>query len=341
MELKQATKLIEPVIILSAPRAGSTLLFETLARHPEIWTIGGESHQLIEHVPSLSTVARGLVSNALGAEDADAATIDLLRTRFLQAARTREGRINDGFQGGIRLLEKTPKNALRIPFLLSVFPDAKFIYLVRDPRENISSIMEGWKSGRFTTYPHIDAAGTKWSFLLPDGWRDLTSASLADIARFQWQAANDAIIACLKQLPEQQFQIVSYQELVEKTPEVLAQIAQFANLTEFSEEETTKLPLSRYTLTPPCKDKWKENQTEVEKQLRHIQSTQADINHMLVQRGLTKLDVAELNNEETPLPPKTSDSSTSEARVQRVSRNTICPCGSGKKYKHCHGIIVK
>jgi preprotein translocase subunit SecA len=21
----------------------------------------------------------------------------------------------------------------------------------------------------------------------------------------------------------------------------------------------------------------------------------------------------------------------------RVSRNALCPCGSGKKYKHCHG----
>ena len=24
----------------------------------------------------------------------------------------------------------------------------------------------------------------------------------------------------------------------------------------------------------------------------------------------------------------------------RVGRNELCPCGSGKKYKHCHGVIV-
>jgi preprotein translocase subunit SecA len=24
----------------------------------------------------------------------------------------------------------------------------------------------------------------------------------------------------------------------------------------------------------------------------------------------------------------------------RVSRNTACPCGSGKKYKHCHGRVA-
>ena len=24
----------------------------------------------------------------------------------------------------------------------------------------------------------------------------------------------------------------------------------------------------------------------------------------------------------------------------KVGRNEACPCGSGKKYKHCHGVLV-
>jgi preprotein translocase subunit SecA len=24
----------------------------------------------------------------------------------------------------------------------------------------------------------------------------------------------------------------------------------------------------------------------------------------------------------------------------RVGRNELCPCGSGKKYKHCHGTLA-
>ena len=27
----------------------------------------------------------------------------------------------------------------------------------------------------------------------------------------------------------------------------------------------------------------------------------------------------------------------SPKRVQKVGRNDLCPCGSGKKYKQCHG----
>jgi preprotein translocase subunit SecA len=31
------------------------------------------------------------------------------------------------------------------------------------------------------------------------------------------------------------------------------------------------------------------------------------------------------------------DAATVAAEVPRVGRNEACPCGSGKKYKHCHG----
>jgi preprotein translocase subunit SecA len=26
-------------------------------------------------------------------------------------------------------------------------------------------------------------------------------------------------------------------------------------------------------------------------------------------------------------------------QVPKVGRNEMCPCGSGKKYKHCHGAL--
>ena len=33
----------------------------------------------------------------------------------------------------------------------------------------------------------------------------------------------------------------------------------------------------------------------------------------------------------------TVDPATVAAAVPQVGRNEPCPCGSGKKYKHCHG----
>ena len=51
-----------PVFIMSAPRSGSTLLFETLQRAPALYTIGSESHRLIESIPTLATSRHGAVS---------------------------------------------------------------------------------------------------------------------------------------------------------------------------------------------------------------------------------------------------------------------------------------
>jgi preprotein translocase subunit SecA len=36
----------------------------------------------------------------------------------------------------------------------------------------------------------------------------------------------------------------------------------------------------------------------------------------------------------------TTDPATQVADVPRVGRNEPCPCGSGKKYKHCHGALT-
>ncbi|MGV8644563.1 SEC-C metal-binding domain-containing protein, partial [Pseudomonas aeruginosa] len=36
----------------------------------------------------------------------------------------------------------------------------------------------------------------------------------------------------------------------------------------------------------------------------------------------------------------TQNSETEDYSDRRIGRNEPCPCGSGKKYKHCHGSRV-
>src|SRR5687767_9195280 len=109
-----------PVFIVSAPRAGSTLLFETLSLSPSAWTIGGESHGL-EAIPGLNPASRGFDSNRLTAEHADPKTAALVKEFFAQRLRDRASRPpsapadGDPSSRAVRLVEKTPKNALRIP----------------------------------------------------------------------------------------------------------------------------------------------------------------------------------------------------------------------------------
>ena len=53
-------------------------------------------------------------------------------------------------------------------------------------------------------------------------------------------------------------------------------------------------------------------------------------------RGLMS-GIPSLNIPQPPLPLRDSDGGVVEAPI---SRNALCPCGSGKKYKHCHGQLA-
>src|SRR5690606_11588492 len=88
---RRPRRIQQPVIVVSSPRSGSSLLFETMARAPELHTIGGESHQIIESIPSLTPARRGWTSNRLTAEDATPAVKDALHHMFEVNARNRDG----------------------------------------------------------------------------------------------------------------------------------------------------------------------------------------------------------------------------------------------------------
>ncbi len=262
-----------PIVIAAAPRSGSTLLFETMARSPAVVTVGGESHGVIEGLPALNPAQRDFASNALTAADADAATIEALRQRFVQAVRAHEGEQGLVEKGPeVRLLEKTPKNALRLPFLKQVFPGMQLVYLVRHPRENISSIIDAWRSGRFVTYPELPGwGGAPWSLLLIPGWRDLPADDVATIAARQWQAAHEAILDALEGDACPRVVAVRYEALVDDPQGALKTLCSQLDLAPPTVDG--ELPLSRHTLTRPDPEKWKRNADALERVLPMVEPT--------------------------------------------------------------------
>ncbi len=256
-----------PVIVVAAPRSGSTALFETLAVTPQFMTVGGEAHWLVEGFRTLVPGAPGVSSNRLTAEHMTPELAVAMQARLTE-------KLRDGAeqpfanQDSVRLLEKTPKNALRIPFFDKMFPDARYVFLWRDPAENISSIMEAWKSGGWVTYPQLQGwDGPPWSLLLPPGWRDLNGKPLAEIAAHQWAETNRTILDDLSALPAERRHVVRYADFVADPAAVVRGIADFAGIEmdEALRERTGKaLPNSRYTLTAPAPDKWKKNAVEIE-----------------------------------------------------------------------------
>lgn len=256
-------QLDRPVFIVAAPRSGSTMLFELLSRSPQVWTIGGESHHVFEEIPALHPSARGFESNRLEAADATESVCAALREGFVSQLRDRLGQSTPIGTEAVRMLEKTPKNAMRIPFLAKAFPDARFIYLYREPAENLGSIIDAWKSGRFVTYRDLpDWEGAPWSLLLVPGWRALRGKSIPEIALHQWVSANRQILDDLAQIPADRWTAVEYSEAATQPQAVAKRLAQFAGW-EWDQEINEPLPLSRHTLTPPAQGKWRAHEAAI------------------------------------------------------------------------------
>lgn len=263
-----------PIFIVSAPRAGSTLLYETLAKFPEIWAIGQESHEIIEGIAELHPKTYNYASNRLTAKQATLEVEIQLQQRFSRQLHDNQGKLFLDYPVAkrplsLRFLEKTPKNALRVSFLKKVFPQALFIFLYRDPQENISSILEGWRARSFISYKQLPNWQHKnWCFLLPPDWQhNLQNKPLVDIAAEQWRAANYYIWEDLKTMPREDWYFVHYHDLISNTQQVVHDISDFAGLTWHSEIEKTLskgLSVSKMALSAPSPDKWRKHTYELD-----------------------------------------------------------------------------
>jgi len=279
----------QPVFIISAPRSGSTLLFELLANNRNFWTLGDEAHQLIESVSGLSPHDNNYESNRLDASDATPTVINGIRQRFSHQLRNHNQRRWDELppqqrNHSIRFLEKTPKNALRIPFLRKAFPGAKFIFLHRQARDNISSLMDSWTSGRFITYRNLpNWSGLDWSHLLIPGWQKLIDSHIEEITAQQWQTTNQIILEDLQQLDATRWCSVSYENLLNDPAKELQRLCEFSGVPfgkRIQEIATQPMKNSRYTLTPPDPNKWQRHAEELKRVLPNIALTQQQLDSL-------------------------------------------------------------
>jgi hypothetical protein len=265
-------RLVRPIFIVSSPRSGSTMLFETLSRAPGLFTIGDESHGVIEDIPFFSTPARGWPSNRLDAGDALPQPAEQLAEAFYTALKDRDGQVP---QGTARMLEKTPKNALRVPFFDAVWPESSFVFLYRDARETIASMIEAWQSGYFRTYRRLPGwAGLPWSLLLVPGWRDLNGLPLAEVIARQWATPMDILLDDLGGLSEKRVQALDYADLLAAPQQAIEGLAAGLGL-DWDIDLGATLPLSVTTVSKPASDKWRAIEPVIEAIWPIVEATDA------------------------------------------------------------------
>ena len=237
-------------------------------------SLGGEAHWLVENHEELRPGAPGIDSNRL--------TADMRRSEYATASSVRSPRVwwisagNSVQADSDRVfVEKTPKNALRIPFFDRIFPRSRFVFLWRDPRENISSILEAWRSGKFRTYKKVDGFEGAWSLLLPPGYRQYRARPLEETAAFQWECTNRVIMDDLEALDPGRWISLSYGDLIANPGASLKRILKFAELeidSTLEQHLAHPLPQSRYTDTAPAADKWRMNELEISGVLSSVEN---------------------------------------------------------------------
>lgn len=119
------------LFVVGAGRSGTNFLSKALAEDQRFTN-------LFENRYVWNYRSRNLRSDRRDASDASDKVITYIREHFDQM------RINNG---GI-LIDKTPGNALRLDFVLSVFPEAKIINIIRDGRNNVLSREALWGDTR-------------------------------------------------------------------------------------------------------------------------------------------------------------------------------------------------
>jgi len=278
-----------PVFIVAAPRSCSTLLFQVLAGAAALWSPGDESHAIFEGHRKLSPGRGAVDSNRLGAELLDPTLAASIAGRFALKLRDRDGRaLGPAPAARVRMLEKTPKNALRIPFIDALFPDALFIHLVRDPLPNLGSIIDAWRAGRFVTYPRFPTVHGPWSLLLPPGWQGVCSRPLEQIAAFQWCSANRCIVEDLARIDPHRWTAVHAGELLADPLATVERLCGFMGIgldAELRARLAGPLPLSRYTLTPPALDKWQRHAPQLAQVWPAVETLLPAINRHLAGRA--------------------------------------------------------
>jgi LPS sulfotransferase NodH len=253
-------RLQEPIFIIGAPRSGTSLLYAILRASSRTAHWPGEAHEVWEY--DYHPALRGWESNALDETDIEEGAADRIKRSFFLVAGSHK-----------RLIDKTPRNALRVPFVNALFDDARFVFLQRDGRDNVNSLITAWQTPRYRTYrpphphsiPGVDPSW--WKFVLYPGWREDTTGPLELVCAKQWTYSNELALDGLEEVPYRRRITIRYEDLVDRPVEEVGRVMDLLGLpyedsVRAKARETHTKPIN--IVTPPERGKWRrENPGEV------------------------------------------------------------------------------
>jgi len=184
-------------LIIGCARSGTSILGELIGSHPDVKYIF-EAHSVWERA-------------GYGENESHRLTDAHATPRVVSA-------IREWFSGqrDLRavLVEKNPRNTLRIPFIRRIFPEAKIIHIIRDGRDVACSLVPG-------------IGGTEWMHLKPQTWKTLFHEEPIIRCALTWREVVRTALNDLIQVPHL---MVKYEDLVTAPERVTADILNYLEL---------------------------------------------------------------------------------------------------------------
>jgi hypothetical protein len=124
------------IFVGGAPRSGTTLLQNMLDSHPDI--VGGPEFLHLPNIVDVRNKLQNSISKDRITEFSSSEKVDHLTRNFIESFLLN---LLDRY-GAQYLSEKTPENVLIFSELMELFPESRFIQIVRDPRATVSSLLQ-------------------------------------------------------------------------------------------------------------------------------------------------------------------------------------------------------
>lgn len=236
--LPQLKTVEKPIFIVGTGRSGSTILGVVLSMHEDVGFLNEPKalwHSIYPEEDLVGTYSRGAAKYRLEAED--------VTEKIARSARKLYGAYLTAVASS-RVVDKYPEAIFRIPFILKIFPDAKFIFLVRNGWDTCHSI-DRWSKRlgvevKAETHDWWGVNNRKWNLLV-----DLLVATdpklkeilpeikncdrHSDMAALEWIVTMQEGLRLLKEYPESIY-MLRYEDLVTTPESTLTKLLEFAEL---------------------------------------------------------------------------------------------------------------